>query len=199
MLIIKPVQLILLTFGLIVIVWTMVNMMHSQNMFEDADYGFTELEPSSNAVISQNLLHELEIDLLMKIRHSQTLDDLDRQHNQVTIMPAMQNSTDREELGRATWRLLHTMASRYPAIPSREDQLYFQVFVLMLARLYPCGDCAAHFQKLLSEHPPVLTNRIDAVKWMCQVHNIVNKRLAKPQFDCEAAAEHWKCGCSAAD
>jgi FAD-linked sulfhydryl oxidase len=31
--------------------------------------------------------------------------------------------------------------------------------------------------------------------WGCFVHNIVNKRLKKPEFDCEKGIEAYDCGC----
>lgn len=113
-----------------------------------------------------------------------------------SIMPAMGNTTIRAELGAATWRLLHTMASRFPKEPTQVEQLSFEVFVTLLSRLYPCGNCAHEFQQIIKDHPPKLDSRDSAVQWMCQVHNIVNKRLGKKLFDCKLALEAWKCGCA---
>lgn len=89
-----------------------------------------------------------------------------------------------------------------------------ELFVLLLAQLYPCGECSAHFKKLLVEkineknfklaqkHEDVMVNNIfdfetksSSVLWMCNLHNQVNQRLHKPQFDCAQAMTRWKCGC----
>jgi FAD-linked sulfhydryl oxidase len=32
--------------------------------------------------------------------------------------------------------------------------------------------------------------------WGCFVHNIVNKRLKKPEFDCKDIGEAYDCGCT---
>ena len=32
--------------------------------------------------------------------------------------------------------------------------------------------------------------------WGCFVHNIVNKRLKKPDFNCEEIGEAYDCGCA---
>lgn len=40
-------------------------------------------------------------------------------------------------------------------------------------------------------------NRNKVVKFFCEVHNIVNKRIKKPEFQCKKAVEYWggDCGC----
>jgi len=76
-------------------------------------------------------------------------DGLGRPH-----MSALGNATIRAELGRSTWTLLHTMAARFPDEPTAEQQDDLRDFVYLLSRLYPCGQCADEFQKILRDHPP---------------------------------------------
>ena len=52
------------------------------------------------------------------------------------------------------------------------------------AKVYPCKICATGFQQKIKEHPPKLDNRLDFVVWMCEQHNMVNKKLGKPEFKC---------------
>jgi hypothetical protein len=103
------------------------------------------------------------------------------------------------ELGQAAWRVLHTMASRFPKQPTEDEKEALRSFIYLFARLYPCGQCAKHFQIVLEEHPPVVTSRSEVAQWACRVHNVVNKRLEKPIFDCSRVESHWKCGCADAD
>ncbi|KAM0677704.1 Flavin-linked sulfhydryl oxidase of the mitochondrial IMS [Binucleata daphniae] len=104
----------------------------------------------------------------------------------------------RENLGRSTWTLLHTLASVYPGIPSEEHKKDVLRFIYLLSKLYPCGDCAQHFQKLLSNYPPKIGNHDEFVMWLCKAHNVVNKRLGKQEFDCTRVEERWECGCDGA-
>ncbi|RKO89016.1 hypothetical protein BDK51DRAFT_19153, partial [Blyttiomyces helicus] len=53
---------------------------------------------------------------------------------------------------------------------------------------------ARHFQQVLEGNPPDVTNRETISLWACNVHNIVNLRLEKPQFDCTKLDA--KCGCA---
>jgi len=64
------------------------------------------------------------------------------------------NKTVREILGRSTWTLLHTMAARYPEEPSEDQQEKTRTFLSLVSELYPCGQCARHFQELLGKTPP---------------------------------------------
>jgi hypothetical protein len=69
-------------------------------------------------------------------------------------MSALGNATARAEVGRATWTLLHTVAARFPDEPTEEQQADLAAWIALLARLYPCGQCAEEFQAILAANPP---------------------------------------------
>ncbi|KAI8072861.1 ERV/ALR sulfhydryl oxidase domain-containing protein [Gongronella butleri] len=112
------------------------------------------------------------------------------------IMDSLGNDTIKEELGRSTWKLLHTMTARFPEEPRAEERSALTQFILLLSRLYPCGECAEHFQVLIKEFPPQTSSRATASQWACAVHNKVNERLRKPIFDCSNIEVQYPCGCS---
>jgi FAD-linked sulfhydryl oxidase len=101
---------------------------------------------------------------------------------------------DSVELGRASWTLLHTMAAYYPEHPSDADKAAMTGFIQGLVRFYPCQYCATHLQKDVPHHPPNLNSNVELSQWFCQLHNRVNQRLGKPQFDCSRVLERWKDG-----
>ena len=49
---------------------------------------------------------------------------------------------DKEELGRGTWALLHTMAAYYPDKPDALRKVQARRFFDALGDLYPCTHCA---------------------------------------------------------
>ncbi|KAK2858380.1 hypothetical protein FQN49_004788 [Arthroderma sp. PD_2] len=116
-----------------------------------------------------------------------------------SIMPALENSTAKAELGRSSWHLFHTVMARYPEQPTGEDQRALSAYVHLFARLYPCGDCATHFIKLLKTYPPQTSSRNAAAGWGCLVHNEVNRRLKKDLFDCTKIGDFYDCGCGDKD
>ncbi|OZJ05580.1 hypothetical protein BZG36_01725 [Bifiguratus adelaidae] len=111
------------------------------------------------------------------------------------IMKTLGNETLKAELGRSTWKLLHTMTARYPLTPTPDERESLKLFILLLGRLYPCGECAEHFQKLIAKNPPQTSSRDAASQWACAIHNMVNEQLNKELFDCSMVATMYKCGC----
>ncbi|KAJ1806088.1 hypothetical protein LPJ77_003836 [Coemansia sp. RSA 2523] len=111
------------------------------------------------------------------------------------VMGKMANETLRAQLGRRTWYLLHVMASRYPEDPAHDEKEAMRSFLFLMSRLYPCGDCAHHFQQHLKKHPPVVDTRHELEQYLCGMHNVVNKSLKKPVFNCTEVHETYDCGC----
>ncbi|KAF8802635.1 hypothetical protein BYT27DRAFT_7172698 [Phlegmacium glaucopus] len=111
------------------------------------------------------------------------------------IMSKLGNETAKAALGRATWKLLHTMTIRYPLHPTPDEREALNSYFHLSARLYPCGECATEFQELLRKYPPQTSSRRSASLWLCAVHNEVNKRLKKPDFDCAHLSDEYDCGC----
>ncbi|KAJ3879021.1 ERV/ALR sulfhydryl oxidase domain-containing protein [Lentinula edodes] len=116
------------------------------------------------------------------------------------IMEKLGNETAKAALGRATWKLLHvqpshTMTLRYPEAPTNDERDALNSYFHLLSRLYPCGECATEFQALLKKFPPQTSSRRAASLWLCAVHNEVNHRLHKPEFDCAHLDDEYDCGC----
>eukprot|EP00667_Euglena_gracilis_P010735 EG_transcript_10939 len=84
------------------------------------------------------------------------------------------------ELGRAAWKVLHSVADRFPAQPTpaqRQDALQF---LRSFAAVYPCEKCKGHFQAVLGRYPPDVTSKSTFVRWMGFFHDQVNITLGKP-------------------
>ncbi|CAG8611889.1 27108_t:CDS:2 [Gigaspora margarita] len=114
------------------------------------------------------------------------------------VMPELKNDTikihltliknqtcDRAELGRGTWKLLHTMMARFPENPTTSEKEALRNFLHLFSRLYPC----AEFQEILKKYPPQVSSREAASQWACAIHNMVNVRLKKEIFDCGSATD----------
>lgn len=86
--------------------------------------------------------------------------------------------------------------AKFPDKPTDDDQSALKSYIYLFARLYPCGDCARHFQGILSKFPPQTATRSAAAAWACHVHNEVNKRLKKELFDCSNIGDFYDCGCA---
>jgi FAD-linked sulfhydryl oxidase len=112
------------------------------------------------------------------------------------IAPKLGNETAKAELGRASWKLFHTIMARFPDKPSADESAALRDYIYLFQRLYPCGECAEHFRKILEEFPPQTSSRSSAAVWACHVHNEVNKSLKKEIFDCANIGDFYDCGCA---
>ncbi|KAL0108983.1 hypothetical protein PUN28_014228 [Cardiocondyla obscurior] len=101
---------------------------------------------------------------------------------------------DKDELGSKTWAFLHTMAAYYPDKPSKEQKADMNNFFHTFSKFYPCNICAEDLQKQLKQTPPETGSQDKLSQWLCRVHNGVNKKLGKPEFDCKLVNQRWKDG-----
>ncbi|XP_014671375.1 PREDICTED: FAD-linked sulfhydryl oxidase ALR-like [Priapulus caudatus] len=101
---------------------------------------------------------------------------------------------DIEELGRSTWSFLHTMAAYFPSKPSQQQQSEVHHFITTFSKFYPCPHCADDFRERLKEHPVDASSRRNLSRWMCEEHNVVNRKLGKKEFNCELVDQRWRDG-----
>ncbi|KAK0937604.1 hypothetical protein LTR29_010826 [Friedmanniomyces endolithicus] len=112
------------------------------------------------------------------------------------ILPKLANETAKADLGRASWKLFHTIMSRFPDQPSPDERTALKSYIHLFVRLYPCGECAEHFRVIVEKFPPQTSSRSAAATWACHVHNEVNLSLGKAVFDCSKIGDFYDCGCA---
>ncbi|MBA0815636.1 hypothetical protein Gohar_000396 [Gossypium harknessii] len=120
----------------------------------------------------------------------------------------------KEELGRATWTFLHTLAavtfiplpflclfvclydltivfSQYPERPTRQQKKDVKQLMSILSRMYPCNECADHFKEVLRANPVQAGSHEEFSQWLCHGHNVINRSLGKVAFPCERVDARW--------
>lgn len=101
---------------------------------------------------------------------------------------------DKDELGSSTWAFLHTMAAYYPDSPTVEQKKDMKTFFHLLSKFYPCNVCAEDLQVQLKKTPPQTESQEGLSRWLCDIHNEVNKKLGKPVFNCKLVNQRWRDG-----
>merc|ERR1712112_450944 len=88
----------------------------------------------------------------------------------------------RDEIGRAAWRYLHTMAAHYPENPTPDEVLDAQEWLVSFINSYPCGMCSEDFVQVCARMPPKMESRKEYSLWWCHAHNAVHKDLSHQQL-----------------
>ena len=101
-----------------------------------------------------------------------------------------------ESLGPNTWSLLHSVAAIYSNHPNKTESESIKDFFEGLMYFYPSK--SELMEEILKEHPLGYSNREELVYYMCQIHNIMNKKIGKKKFSCKEAFNVWggDCGCN---
>ncbi|WVR06399.1 hypothetical protein IAU60_003430 [Kwoniella sp. DSM 27419] len=103
---------------------------------------------------------------------------------------------DNAQLGRSTWTFLHTTAAYYPLSAPPKAQENMTNLLSSLSLLYPCNWCATDFRRDMGRNPPDVSGREGLMKWLCERHNEVNRKLGKDEFGCDTSNldRRWKDG-----
>lgn len=84
------------------------------------------------------------------------------------------------------WTILHMMTGSFPEDIPPNLVKKWNAFLILFGQFYPCKLCSTHFLKMLKEVGPFEgTKKEELMVYLCNMHNIVNKRLGKPHHDCK--------------
>ncbi|KAI3445900.1 hypothetical protein Pfo_002565 [Paulownia fortunei] len=128
---------------------------------------------------------------LVSLSSHSTADSHLLQPAEILIQGKSSSPTTKEELGRATWTFLHTLAAQYPDKPTRQQKKDVKELMAILSRMYPCKECADHFKEVIRANPVQAGSQHEFSQWLCHVHNVVNRSLGKLVFPCERVDARW--------
>lgn len=83
------------------------------------------------------------------------------------------------------------MAATYPEEPSTKQQSDLKQFIKLFGSFYPCWHCGEDFQAYMQKSEPITTSQDSFGKWLCDAHNEVNRKLGKPEFNCNLWKRRW--------
>jgi len=87
--------------------------------------------------------------------------------------------------GKSYWEMSHYLTLAYPDMPTNHDKLIVKTHFENLKYLLPCENCRSHYSEYMSIYPltdDILNSRYKLIKWLIDLHNSVNKRLGKKEY-----------------
>ena len=92
--------------------------------------------------------------------------------------------------GPVIWHALHYITLGYPNNPTDDNKEKYKQFFTLLSDTIPCSICANHYSENLKKMPlddNALENKESLIKWLIDVHNVVNEMNKKPIIKYEDA------------
>jgi len=85
--------------------------------------------------------------------------------------------------GPSLWTFLHYLSLSYPENPTIDEQEEVFNFLASMQKIIPCEKCRKKFLKHLdSMEVEILTTRENFVRWLFNIHNLVNADTGRPNF-----------------
>lgn len=96
--------------------------------------------------------------------------------------------------GPSFWFSLHNITFNYPFQPTDEEKSDVKNFFQLLNTVLPCKICRVHYMKHIYNYPiePSLNCRADLIKWLIDIHNVVNKMLGKQIYTLEEVLQLYE-------
>ena len=90
------------------------------------------------------------------------------------------------------------MTGSFPEEITPELRAKWNTFMVLFGQFYPCKVCSKHFLTMLREIDPFEgSTKTELMRYVCEMHNRVNRRLGKAVHDCGKVKKEWNtCGCT---
>lgn len=92
--------------------------------------------------------------------------------------------------GAYAWKFFHLVTLDYPINPTQLDKYHYYQFFNSIQYVLPCGTCRKNLTEHLKNYPltdNVLASRTSLIKWMIDLHNVVNYYIGKPMLTYQEA------------
>lgn len=104
-----------------------------------------------------------------------------------------------ETWGPHIWKALHYVSIGYPENPTEGQKQKYKEFYLLLQDVLPCQLCREHYSENLKKAPltnDILSDREKLIKWVIDIHNIVNEMNGKNKMryqEAKTLVDTYKC------
>lgn len=92
--------------------------------------------------------------------------------------------------GTPYWQFMHAITFLYPDVPTADDRQRIINIFSSLPFVLPCSLCGLHLAQNITAMPlteTVLSSKTTLSTWLVNLHNVVNRKLKKPEVTYEDA------------
>ena len=98
----------------------------------------------------------------------------------------------KKDWGNISWILMHSLAQKVSENKFLNCKEILIKIIFDICNNLPCPDCREHANKLLkSSNIHKISNKKQLISFLCEFHNIVNKKLKKPTKNIEEVEKHY--------
>ena len=98
----------------------------------------------------------------------------------------------KKDWGNISWILMHSLAQKVTENKFLNCKQILIRIIFDICNNLPCPDCREHANKLLkSSNINNISNKNQLISFLCEFHNIVNKKLKKPTKNIEEVEKQY--------
>jgi hypothetical protein len=98
----------------------------------------------------------------------------------------------KKDWGNISWILMHSLAQKVIENKFVNCKQILIKIIFDICNNLPCPDCREHANKLLkSSNINKISNKKELISFLCEFHNIVNKKLKKPTKNIEEVEKQY--------
>lgn len=98
----------------------------------------------------------------------------------------------KKDWGNISWILMHSLAQKVIENKFVNCKQILIKIIFDICNNLPCPDCREHANKLLkSSNINKISNKKELISFLCEFHNIVNKKLKKPTKNIEEIEKQY--------
>jgi len=89
------------------------------------------------------------------------------------------------------WNIMHQLPFSVKMWDPKTKEKLMLFYKVWVASTIQCRDCKGHYQRWIKEQPPLVSDRTSLSQWLFTLHNDVNQRTSKPQFQWDKYNQRW--------
>jgi len=98
----------------------------------------------------------------------------------------------KKDWGNISWILMHSLAQKVTENKFIDCKQILIIIIFDICSNLPCPDCREHAIKLLkTSNIHKISNKKQLISFLCEFHNIVNKKLKKPTKNIEEVEKQY--------